>query len=1109
MRIVLLILLFLLPGSAYASIFLDNATSGCSNGSTSYNPSNRTCSGGSDTVYTSWNNAISGVSAGSQGSPTVINVRSGTEYDLDRITINKAWTTWQKYSGDSSKPIVDGENATTYEHDAIIRITTNGVTLDGFEIKNGFSGSYTLDWRKRSGVSLGTSGTALCNEGNYSNVTIKNCYFHHIGGNGIRAWRAENLTVQDNELYECERGDLEGYFPNGWGGVISLHCLKSGVTIHGNLLHQNGGEAMNINRCTLGSDASLLIEDNIIWDNAKHPGIFIASGIGITIRNNLVYSTGASRYTADSRLICIGAEYFNMAADFYDSPDEIEIYGNMTVGGKSGISITGIWTGMTVTNVDAYNNTIINPISDGSWANGCISVDEGKSSSVVFKNNSIWSETGAPLYKIAKTGAGDPTFDYNLWSGYPPYSYNRGSNDPTYSAGYPTLSISQYFQKQSWTSIDAGSLSEDDFKLRGTAAYAIDSGTADTFYNSTNMTYSGASPDCGAQEYGDAPQNTNPVAAISSPSGPQSIAVSGSVTFQGSCTDADGDQVSGLWDFDGGATNYSCTQGATPLTCNAGATTFDTEGVYTVTLTCTDSNNGTDVDSVQITVGSPSAPTPYYEWEMEAANVILDDQGNDNLTNNGSITTGGTEPDPPGYGSVGAVLDDATPQYFSLTNANVGNHVCNGTDTDCTIIIAFQADDLQTDYLYSIYQASTGERQLALGLFSGVPNFIWGYDSGDSYQNITISNTFTASEDIIIGLSLDTSAKTYTFLSQDVATGEYFSKTNSDTSLSGTYNVGTSPLTIGTRSDGSAARALDGTIYWVRIYDEALSRSQMEAIFESTTPAGDIDRCFVTEEKVYTTDDTITVRCDLSSSTTVDKSGGTPYIELETGTSDLQCSLQTANGSGIEQLEFQGTVTSGMTTAGGILNATANGIQLNGGSLGGIDDTVATSGPGSIGYESPGASIDTSSAGTTVSMQACDSDGNVITSNVRWVRSQYGYLKVCWGDGVYFNDGPVGDIVIPFSITAGGPINFTYAGTQPSGMGIGNSCWLFETLIESDMEEKSNVTMDAVSDTTHGSTTIINSGGDEVSSYDMPQVEADPTYSVTIKGTAGIVFAAE
>jgi hypothetical protein len=227
---------------------------------------------------------------------------------------------------------------------------------------------------------------------------------------------------------------------------------------------------------------------------------------------------------------------------------------------------------------------------------------------------------------------------------------------------------------------------------------------------------------------------------------------------------------------------------------------------------------------------------PLFDWNMEAADVVLDEgKAKQDLTNNGSITTGGTEPNPPGYGSVGAVLN-GTDQYFSLENSEYGNRALNGTDTDGTIYIAFSPDIVssKSHELFSFYRPMSGERQLNIDMVNGRPSFLWGYNDGTSVQQVKIYQTFSAGEEIIIALSLDASTKEFTFLSRDVDDDVYYSTTEATNPLSGTYNTGTSSLTIGARSDLASAGYAEGTIYWVKVYDEAHTEEKMKEIIENS-----------------------------------------------------------------------------------------------------------------------------------------------------------------------------------------------------------------------------------------------------------------------------------
>jgi hypothetical protein len=58
--------------------------------------------------------------------------------------------------------------------------------------------------------------------------------------------------------------------------------------------------------------------------------------------------------------------------------------------------------------------------------------------------------------------------------------------------------------------------------------------------------------------------------------------------------------------------------------------------------------------------------------------------------------------------------------------------------------------------------------------------------------------------------------------------------TESDQELTGTYNDGSSDLVIGGRSDLYSDWFFDGTIYWVRVYDELHSMDEMKEIIENS-----------------------------------------------------------------------------------------------------------------------------------------------------------------------------------------------------------------------------------------------------------------------------------
>jgi len=556
-----------------------------------------------------------------------------------------------------------------------------------------------------------------------------------------------------------------------------------------------------------------------------------------------------------------------------------------------------------------------------------------------------------------------------------------------------------------------------------------------------------------------------PVTAVTSPSGPQEILAEGSVSFSGTCTDPDGDNVSALWDFDGGATNYPCASASTPLTCNAGSTQFNNAGSYNVRLICTDANTLTSQQSVGITVGTPPASSYYLEYNFEDSPGITDNEGTlgatGDLTNNGSIANGGTEPNPPGYGTEGAIFDGST-QYFSLANASIGNAVCNGTDTDCTIIIGLNADAYTSvDYLWSLYDASANnDRKIALVTYNGQAQFNWSTD-GTAWDVVTITgHTFGVNEDMIMGLSIDFSTHTYTFTVKDVSTGNYYTKTEADEALVGeSYNTSSTPLmTIGRRSD--AAGWFDGTIYFVYVSDDVMTLAEMKNIIDNTTPsANSVSRCYLGEDKTYKANDTITVICETSD--LFDLAGDSSATFTLNDDDSTVLTLDTSNGDDLTQFSFSGTIAANDFISGDaeIDGIDADAITLNSSTFyeadtsNPITDTIPIAGAvGSIPYESDGyidaitPSVLSSRWVNWVEGQNC---ANATSSEtVTYTRGQRARLQVTISASSLFNDGAVSELAMSAALDAGGPLTLTPQSAEYGGWGTPTICFESEVITD-------------------------------------------------------------
>jgi hypothetical protein len=495
MKKLLYILLAILVAPAYcfAAVYVDNQAS-CTDGDNTYNPATRTCGGGSDTVYTLIQNAIIGELAGTLGSPKVINIRSGTDYH-ELVDITKDYMTLQKYSGDGSKPVILGNDSTTdfdngtgtLEHywTGLVDIRGQGITIDGIEIA--YAGHYPNDRpdkTDRPGHGIYADGDS------YDDITITNCYIHHIGGHGIGIKYADNLTLTNNEIFEAHYGKLEKTRAT-WGSAIMTSFDCDNVTISGNTIHGIGGEGLNLNRNGTG----YTISGNTIYD-CLMPALFINGMDSVDCFNNIVYHTNTTRYTDGGNIkgIIVASESFNVYSHYYNDATDVNVYQNMVAGCSQALGISEVheqW-GYQVSNIRFYNNTVIEPVSSGYafFTESTAAIGSG----VVVKNNIFWKSTSGDIASVRS----NVTCDYNLWSKQSE-SDAQGTNDPTYSS-YPTLSISDYFAKTNWT--NPTSITSADFQLLDTATYAIGTAVSDSYTTAYSITYD----DLGALDSEEAPE---------------------------------------------------------------------------------------------------------------------------------------------------------------------------------------------------------------------------------------------------------------------------------------------------------------------------------------------------------------------------------------------------------------------------------------------------------------------------------------------------------------------------------------------------------------------------------------------------------------------------
>ena len=456
-----------------ATVYVDN----CTNAITTYNPATRACTGGSATVYSNLNNANASITAGtsteSMGDTVII--RGGT-YTWDAQTINKAYTTWQAYTGE--EVVIDGAfvrptTGGTYTYSALLTISGDGIVIDGIKVYRSRGRGFTL-W-KSNGTLSGSSVNATL-----FNVTMRNCNGDLANREVIVPYYTDNVTIEDSEFSRGSRGfAVECCYSRTnacgtgvtcpWGDPATFASPNNNnLTLRRCKVRDGHNEGLNIGQYGNGT----VVEYCQIYGNNKGQ-LYVVSASNITIRYNLIYGVNSNyngEISNDGWGIWLSAESQWVNDSSYTG---IVVYGNFVANTASCFWINAQETSTftpTVDGVVIYNNTFAYP--SGAYN---INIDHTDGSGHTFRNNIVLgSGTSAIAYN---TGVGAmSSVGYNLWSSLPASTYMRGTGDVT---GSPTLE-----KTSGWNSLTGGSLSVNDFKLQ-TGSEGIDDGvTLSAPYNS-------------------------------------------------------------------------------------------------------------------------------------------------------------------------------------------------------------------------------------------------------------------------------------------------------------------------------------------------------------------------------------------------------------------------------------------------------------------------------------------------------------------------------------------------------------------------------------------------------------------------------------------------
>ena len=417
---IILVVLFLLTGNSFAATYYVATTGNDASPGTESEP---------------WRTLRYAAKHISNGDTVLVRGGTYTEWFI----INVPNVTFQNYPNEI--PIIDGEWTlpvapnTPRCYDALLGVNAEGITIDGFEVKNSTG----------VGIKVWGSGT--------DNVTIRNCKSHDTYYTTLQlSHYIDNVLIEDCEFY---RGGKVWYLHHDratWGDPANVttptitNCVFSRC-----IIRDSYNEGILLARYS----SNITVEYCQIYGNRKLQ-IYICNSTDQTIRYNLIYGTNPNdngEYGKGSGVYFSNETQWNQP-DVYSNS---KVYGNLIANTSTNLWIAGATT-RKVHNVIAYNNTIVEA---GSYA---FKIESTTGRGHIFKNNIVLQTNGT----IAYIPSGKVTGDYNLWSREPDVDV-QGANDPTYSDPQLAKTIG-------WNTLGGGDLTGQEFALQN-ASTAIDAGT--------------------------------------------------------------------------------------------------------------------------------------------------------------------------------------------------------------------------------------------------------------------------------------------------------------------------------------------------------------------------------------------------------------------------------------------------------------------------------------------------------------------------------------------------------------------------------------------------------------------------------------------------------
>ena len=344
--------------------FVDNAGTGCGNGSTNYDPATRACGLGAYTVYTTINNGLSAVSAGNK----TILVRAGTYTSNTVLYMKDGINNTHRYSVigyNQERPIIDFNNQTSGSYG----ISHQGyAALQRLEIKNTYdAGVRFLDTYGNAidiyihDIKSNAGSGAFHGEGTVaSNAWMYHCTVSRTVNHGIKV--SDN---QDNTIFEWGVIEYAGFWsPEGDMQINEWHALAADFVSHEstigtyigtgnifryNIVHDGYSWLMNIeHQETFSIHHNEFYNAYRVYDSTAYP----KAGCNGTCATPTAWVNDATSgaYTVDFNESSNGSFYSNVVRDKAGTAEGTNDHGH--------IQLHGATTEIIIGNINIYNNLI-------------------------------------------------------------------------------------------------------------------------------------------------------------------------------------------------------------------------------------------------------------------------------------------------------------------------------------------------------------------------------------------------------------------------------------------------------------------------------------------------------------------------------------------------------------------------------------------------------------------------------------------------------------------------------------------------------------------------------------------------------------------------------